>query len=386
MKQAIKYSNTYIGIVDKPMRKGIMQFANKGWKKAYDLLHFNNKNKGDKNNREANLFTAFAKLYCAAQLESKTADNDAHVLLTYTSFEFWPYLEEHNFPRYARRFAYHFLAYIETEKGNFEDALNYVDEALFINSPIDDLDNIPLFEQKISILLAMKNMESAYFSIQKLLNIDANNETFKDVINSKGYKIFLATHNLKNLIKGKENETAKEALDRYTEFLNLNFKDCIWKAEEYLPYFFGKVTETEIRKIEIKLHLVFPPSYRSFLLEYGLFKLGRWSDYESSLLEPSEINTLHKELETQWNSGFIDLDKEDLEATKNLICFSYGDESLQATWYYCFDKRTLNPETGEMAVYNFSQDEWQFEASEICTDKGFDTHIVRLVNERIDKF
>ncbi len=82
----------------------------------------------------------------------------------------------------------------------------------------------------------------------------------------------------------------------------------------------------------------------------------------------------------------LKLDKEDVEATKNLICFSYGDESLQATWYYCFDKRTLNPETGEMAVYNFSQDEWQFEASEICTDKGFDTHIVRLVNERIDKF
>jgi len=386
VEQAIKYSNKYIGIVDKPMRKGIMQFANKGWQKAYGLLHFNNKSKDDKNNREANLFSAFAKLYCAAQLKSKTAENDAHVLLTYTNFEFWPYLKEHNFPRYARRFAYHFLAYIKTEKGNYEDALYDVNEALFIHSPIDDLDNIPLYEQKISILLAMKNMESAYFSIQKLLNIDAENETFKEIVSSEDYKIFLGTHNLKDFIKGKENETAKEALDRYTEFLNLNFKDCIWKTEDYLPYFFGKVKEDGISEIEIKLQISFPPSYRSFLLEYGLFKLGKWSDYESCLLEPNEINTLHNELEKQWNPSFIDLDTKDLEATKNLICFSYGDESLQAAWYYCFDKRSLNPETGEMNIYTFSQDEWDFTALEKCKSKGFDEHIVNLVNEKIDEF
>jgi len=384
MEQAIKYSNTHIGIVDKKMRKAIVLFANKSWQKAYDLLHFNNKNKEDKNNREANLFTAFAKLYCAAQLENSTTEQDAYVLLTYTNFEFWPYLEEHNFPRYARRFSCHFLAYLKNDEGNYTEALDFVDEALSINSPIDDLDDVPLYEQKISILLTMKNMESAYFSIQKLLKVDAENETFITIINTEDYKIFLAANNLENLVKGVENETAKEALDRYTKFLNLNFKDTIWKTEDYLPNYFRKVKLVELEEVEQRLDFKFPSSYRDFVLKNGLFKLGRWNDYESSLLKPLEINTLHNELEKQWNSSFVELSKEDLEATKNLICFSYGDESLQATWYYCFDKRTLNPETGEMNVYAFNQDEWQFEASEICTDNSFNTHISSLVDEKVE--
>ena len=384
MEQAIKYSNTHIGIVDKKMRKAIVLFANKSWQKAYDLLHFNNKNKEDKNNREANLFTAFAKLYCAAQLENSTTEQDAYVLLTYTNFEFWPYLEEHNFPRYARRFACHFLAYLKNDEGNYTEALDFVDEALSINSPIDDLDDVPLYEQKISILLTMKNMESAYFSIQKLLKVDAENETFITIINTEDYKIFLTANNLENLAKGIENETAKEALDRYTKFLNLNFKDTIWKTEDYLPNYFRKVKLVELEEVEQRLDFKFPSSYRDFVLKNGLFKLGRWNDYESSLLKPLEINTLHNELERQWNSSFVELSKEDLEATKKLICFSYGDESLQATWYYCFDKRTLNPETGEMNVYAFNQDEWQFEASEIYTDNSFNTHISSLVDEKIE--
>jgi len=386
MLKAIQYNNKYIGLVDKKMRQGITQFANKSWRKSYDLLHFTNKNQDGKNNSEANLFTAYAKLYCAAQLEKSTAEQDAYVLLTYTNFEFWPYLEEHNFPRYARRFACHFLAYLKNDEGSYTEALDFVDEALSINSPIDDLDDIPLYEQKISILLIMKNMESAYFSIQKLLKVDAENETFITIINTEDYKIFLTVHNLENLLKGKENETAKEALDRYTKFLNLNFKDTIWKTEDYLPYYFRKVKLAELEEIEQRLDFKFPSSYRDFVLKNGLFKLGRWNDYESSLLKPLEINTLHNELEKQWNPSFVELSKEDLEATKDLICFSYGDESLQSVWYYCFDKRCLNPESGEMTVYAFNQDEWNFTALETDTIKGFDEHIVSLVNEKVDDF
>jgi len=386
MLKAIQYSNEYIGLVDKPMRKGITQFANKNWRKAYDLLHFNNKTKDGETNSEANRFTAFAKLYCAAQLESNTAENDAYVLLTYTDFEFWPYLKEHNFPRYARRFACHFLAYLKNEEENYTEALDFVDEALAIHSPIDDLDDIPLYEQKISILLKMNKMESAYFSIQKLLKIAVDNTTFATIVNTEDYKKFVEANNLNELIKGTANETAKEALNRYAKFLKLNFKDDIQETARYLPYFFSKVKKASLEKIEEQLDFKFPPSYTKFVLENGLFKFGRWSDNDSELLKPTEINTLHNELAKQWTEGFNNLSQEDLEATKNLICFSYGDEGLQAVWYYCFDKRSLNPETGEMAVYSFSQDDWHFDALKTCTNKGFDEHITSLVNEKMEEF
>ena len=87
-----------------------------------------------------------------------------------------------------------------------------------------------------------------------------------------------------------------------------------------------------------------------------------------------------------------------LKEAKNLITFSFGDEGLQSVWYYCFDKRSLNSETGEMSVYSFSQDNWDFEALEICdtgnfsnntnyssqNNYSFDKHISELINEQID--
>ena len=392
MKQAIKYSNKYIGIVDKPMRKGISLFANKSWRKAYDLLHFDNEKS------EANLFAAYAKLYCAAQLELKTAQEDAEIVLDYTDFIFWAYLEEHNFPRYARRFAYHFLAFLEKEKSNFDDALNYINEALSINSPIDDLDDIPLLELKAEIYLAQKEEALAFFIIQRIVDLDPENKTFEAVLKTTAYSDFLETHNLENFKKGTNTETAIEALNRFKDFLKLYVAtNEDYEMNDLAPFFFQKVSEEEIMECEKRLQFKFPPSYRNFLLNYGLFSLGEHSDFESKLLPPKYMQTLYYELHNDWSSSCKNMKEEELEGAKNIIIFSFGDESLQLVWYFGFDKRSLNEETGEMAVYKFSQDYWFFEALEKCNPEtydnytnnygqnnfGFDKHISQLINEKI---
>ena len=378
MKQAIAYSNQYVGIVDKPMRQAISYFANKKWDKAYQLFHTNNER------NEANLLAVFGQLYCAAQLELPDTEDLAQVVLAHTEFEFWPFLSEHNFPRYARRFALHYLAYAEKENGEYESALDYLGEALSINSPIDDLDDMPMLELNVEILLAMKNQDAAFVLIQKILLIDAENDSFAETTSSKEYAIFMKKNNLGSLVNGPIGETTEEALLRLTSLLKLNFDDDRDEIERFNATFFSRVKRSILAQAEERLDFRFPPSYKEFVLKKGLFKFGRWNDYESHLLAPNEIRTLHDELKAQWNSGFVEMDEAQLEETRNLICFSYGDEGLQAVWYYCFDKRSLNSETGEMSVYSFCQDEWDFSALPICQDNGFDVHISGLVDELIN--
>jgi len=377
MKKALEYNAKYVGVTDEQMTKATVAFANKRWQKAYDLAHFDNEKD------EANLLAAFIKLYSAAQLEKPDAAEDAHILLNYTDFEFWVYLEEHNFPRYARRFAYQFLAYIEAENKNYNDALNYIEEALFIGSPIDNLDNIPLYEQKIQILLDSNKTEEAFYCIQRLLKRDENNDTFSEIIQSKDYQEYLKSYNLDDLISGKPGETAKEALERYKRFLNLHYRGNDELIESLSPYFFAKVSEEEILEAEERLGFKFPPSYRNFVLEYGLFQMGNGDSYESSLFEPGEINTLYSILKDEWNT---DIEEIDFEGAKECIVFSYGDESLQMVYYYYFDKRTLNPETGEMRIEPFDQDEWLFDnPSSMCQCDAFDAHISEGVVDRLIK-
>ena len=380
MKQAIAYCNNYVGVVDKPMTRAIAFFASKRWDKAYQLFHTNNERS------EANLLAAFGQLYCAARLELSEGEELAQVVLAHTDFEFWPYLAEHNFPRYARRFALHFLAYAEKEKGNYEGALDYLDEAVRIESPIDDLDDMPLLELKVEILLVQDNHEAAFFLIQKIRKKDASNASFSKIVDSESYARFLKMNDLAALEKGGARETTEEALARWSKFLKLNFDDDQEEIKRFDVAFLGRVKQSILAQAEERLDFKFPPSYKEFVLKKGLFKLGRWNDYESCLLAPREMRTLHDELKTQWNPGFMEMNKAQVEETKQLICFSYGDEGLQSVWYYCFDKRSLNPDTGEMSIYSFCQDEWNFDALPICERRGFDVHISQLVDEQIGLF
>lgn len=374
MKNAIEYSNKYIGIVDKPMRQAINQFAHKNWTKAFKLFHTNN------DSNEANILASFCLLYCAAQLEDDDAEEFAHSLLDSTNFEFWAYLPEHNFPRYARRFAYHFLAYLAKNNTNYTEALNYIEEAISINSPIDDLDDIPLLELKADIYIATNKPLLAFFTIQKILNRDSANSSFVEITKSEAYLNYLENYDLEKLKKGEEMETAMQTLNRYEKFLSLEFNTI----EEQNCYFFGKVTEEAIVEAETRLQFNFPPSYRMFILKNGLFRLGKNNDYESRLLSPEDMKTLDEFLDEEWSETKKSLSENELRAAKNLIPFSYGDEGLQLVWFYCFDKRSTNTKTGEMSVYHFCQDNWNFGALPMCKSNGFDLHIRMLIDEKIE--
>ena len=146
MKKALEYNAKYVGVTDEQMTKATVAFANKRWQKAYDLAHFDNEKD------EANLLAAFIKLYSAAQLEKSGAAEDAHILLNYTDFEFWAYLKEHNFPRYARRFAYQFLAYIEAENKNVK-VVNKINK--FFLFPFSSA-YLPIYREKINETMKTK--------------------------------------------------------------------------------------------------------------------------------------------------------------------------------------------------------------------------------------
>lgn len=182
MEKAIEFFNQYVGVVDMPMRKAVGKFLEKKWHEALELFHTNN------DTDEANILASFGLLYSAAQLEDERAEEYANRLLGFTNFQFWPYLKEHSFPRYARRFALHYLAYANNEKNNFWEALGLIEEALSIDSPIDDLDNSPLLETKAQICLNNNQLKAAYTTIHKLKRIDPENTSFEEITKSDSYQ------------------------------------------------------------------------------------------------------------------------------------------------------------------------------------------------------
>jgi len=218
------------------------------------------------------------------------------------------------------------------------------------------------------------------------MRMDPANAAFSEIIQSEEFTNFLKKNDLASFVTGAVGETAEDALGRLSSFLKLNFDDDRDEIKRFDVKFNGRVKKSILAQAEERLAIQFPPSYRAFILEKGLFQFGMWNDYESCLLAPNEMRTLHDELEAQWHPGFLEMDEVQLEATKQLICFSYGDEGLQAVWYYCFDKRSRNPETGEMSVYSFCQDEWIFDALPICEGQGFNVHVSQLVDEQIGLF
>lgn len=196
-----------------------------------------------------------------------------------------------------------------------------------------------------------------------------------------------------NLLKGAENETAKQALDRLQNVLNFvesqgtDLDDYL--NGDYKPVFKEKVTLQEIQNTEEGFGIKFPKSYVEFVTTHGLFVLGESNENYSALLEPSLISRLSDELESDWEVNWDDYSEDQLDIMENFICFSNGDEGLQSIWFYCFDFNTLNPETGQVSIVGYCQDEWEYmfeEEIEICQEKdAFNAHVQRIVNEAIEE-
>ncbi len=152
------------------------------------------------------------------------------------------------------------------------------------------------------------------------------------------------------LIKGGTIVDAAVEFDPGFTFLNTSIK----------PHFFGKVTQDEIDAAETRLGVTFPPSYKDFVLEHGLFQLGSGNENEFRMLHPSEMGRLSDILAAEWEVNWDDYTEEQKGLVDQIIYFSMGDEGLQMVWFYCMDFTSQNPESGEVEVLKYNQDHWQW--------------------------
>lgn len=201
------------------------------------------------------------------------------------------------------------------------------------------------------------------------------------------------TAEIEKLKTAPENETAEQAIKRLNKVITLlkENKDLDEEIIEELdilhkPHHIKTITETELNTYEKHLGVQFPPSYKEFVLKHGFIKFGEVNDFNRMLF--SEYNVLSDSL-AYWG---IDSEKAFSKETKNrldkIITFSYGDEGLQIEWFHCFDYNTLNPETGEVSVMDFCQDDsntpLENSTTITCKGRGFDHHMSSIVNKEIE--
>ena len=194
--------------------------------------------------------------------------------------------------------------------------------------------------------------------------------------------------------KGSIGETAEQAIKRFEETIAA-IKQCDIVDHEYLDEinFFEvhkihchqTVTEGELEEYEDKLNLIFPPSYKRFVLQYGLLIFGAENENNRKMI--LDFERMSDALNDYWN---MDIEKEFSQDAQNrlkkIIAFSYGDEGLQLQWYHCFDFNTLNSKSGEVDVVDFDQDDsygLAHGSEEPCKSNGFDDHMRKIVDNHI---
>lgn len=198
---------------------------------------------------------------------------------------------------------------------------------------------------------------------------------------------------LEELKVGPENETAEQAVKRLDKVIDLIQKsenvdeDFLEELDDFhRPFKLEDVNEEQLSQYEEKLGVIFPPSYKEFVLKNGLIQFGKKNDTCRRMFFE------YQPLTTELHAWQIDADKKYTKDIKEkidkLITFSYGDAGLQICWFHCFDYNSLNPKTGEVFIYNFDQDETNTlldDYSEtMCEVKGFDCHMSEIVDEEIE--
>ncbi len=169
-----------------------------------------------------------------------------------------------------------------------------------------------------------------------------------------------------NLIQGDEEffKRAREFKERYYDFSEYSPKKKISKLNQFIdkiielvpekkqkledsfrPVFIEKISESDIADAEKRLGIEFPVSYKTFLEENGLFKLGKKSGYKARFIHPSKIRSLEETLTTDW---FFDwTDKSELRKTlKKVYMVAFSDDNLDQVWGYALDYNCLNSESG----------------------------------------
>jgi len=216
-----------------------------------------------------------------------------------------------------------------------------------------------------------------------------------------GYDFYDKDGNLRSLgssirkyEKGVIGETAEQAINRFEKTVAA-IKQCDIVDHDYLDeinffeihkiYCYQTVTEDEIEKAEETLNLTFPPSYKRFVLQYGLLIFG--TENENNRKMTLDFERMSDALNQYWDIDIEkDFSKEAQKRLKKIVTFSYGDEGLQLQWHHCFDFNTLNSKSGEVAVVDFDQDDSYSLAhgsEEACKSNGFDDHMRKIVDNYI---
>ncbi|MEC4113411.1 SMI1/KNR4 family protein [Myroides pelagicus] len=195
-----------------------------------------------------------------------------------------------------------------------------------------------------------------------------------------------------SLLKAKEGETAKQAVERLDCFIDLLMEnenldeDYVDEIDSgFRPVELEEVSAERLAQYEQDLGIEFPPSYKSFVLEKGFIQFGQYNEFNRRLFD--EYSRLSDAL-GYWNiDSAIEFDQTTKEKLDNIITFSYGDEGLQLQWFHCFDYNTLNPDTAEVDIIDFDQDDCHNPlascSEQMCVGRGFDNHISRIVDMEI---
>jgi hypothetical protein len=155
------------------------------------------------------------------------------------------------------------------------------------------------------------------------------------------------------------------------------------------------VPESSIEEREKKLHIAFPPSYREFLREHGLFTLGERDKRHDHLIfqcwplaqHRTALAEYAKQLECKATAAAvaeeIGVDEEIVEVLGKIVLVGVeGHEDFVG-----FDLRSRNEETGECYFGPVLFDDTEIEAladeePEACEGRGFDAWLAEHIQNR----
>ncbi len=197
-----------------------------------------------------------------------------------------------------------------------------------------------------------------------------------------------------DVFKGYENQEPIEGFKRICNVIDDVLKNVSneysFLGPEYKPVFTQKIHKEDIEICEKRLGLKLPPSYVDFVLNHGLFKGGENKTDEFRMLHPVKFGRLSDALAKDWYVDWDNFTSQEQEIMDKIIYFSMGDDGLQITWFYCFDFNTLNPDTGEVELIEFNQDDWTWmcNSSDIkkyegITMRAFIAKLAQRVLERV---
>ena len=195
---------------------------------------------------------------------------------------------------------------------------------------------------------------------------------------------------LEKLKEGPDDETAIQALQRFNKVVELVKKSEDIDpelAEEIAPYTSEnteKVTEAELQKCEEKFGVTLPPSYRNFVLKYGLID----TDEESGMLPVMDFEVLSKHLK-EWDIDVTeDFSEKAAKKTDRMFVFYAGPNDDTE----CFDFNTQNRRTKEVTLFTINHEEinnfedyyFNYGLGDTCEGSGFDSFMSRLMDSKID--